>query len=656
MTTKRILLSTVVATMVLSSNVFAENTTLDKVNVWATEIESSSLNIDGSAIETKQSDHLSDLLSSLPGVDIGGTHSINNRINIRGLQDENLDITLDGAKVQNANMFHHIGNLLINPDILKKADVQVGANSVVNGSLGGAVAFETKDGEDLLEEGKKFGARISATYNSNDSISGSIAGYGKVGENLDFMIYHNAVKKNNWENGNGEEKFAVEGDVENTLLKAGYKLDDSQKITLSYDTVTDEGDYSPRPDFGNDWNLNAGGGAIYPTRYDRDTITLKHELILQDTTVNTSIYNNKNRLVRTETSRPGYANGGELDGLVKTSGLNLKAQSNITMGNLFNTFTYGLLYDKQTSEVDFNGEQYGEDEKAISKAIYVENAIDFDNGLVVTPGIRFNMYDYDGAYGDIDDNEVTYSLATEYAVTDTFTLLASATTLYKGVEMLEVLASTRTNMVETSDLKSETGINKEIGFKYSDREILGADSAGFVFKYFDTTIENSIGIDYSIDPNGYTMTNNGDLTLKGFEASFSYNKGDLSTLLTYAQTETKYKKTDLADVKDPGDSISLNLDYDIMPNLALSWESLFLLKEQDVVDAGYNEKDSYSVHDIALRWAPQNINNLTVIAGVDNIFDKAYISHISENRTIKGYNTADYEPGRNVKVTLAYKF
>ena len=93
-----------------------------------------------------------------------------------------------------------------------------------------------------------------------------------------------------------------------------------------------------------------------------------------------------------------------------------------------------------------------------------------------------------------------------------------------------------------------------------------------------------------------------------------------------------------------------------MSNLSFSWESLFLSSEKDVVDSGYNEKDSYSVHDIYMRWKPKAINNLTVITGIDNIFDTAYISHISENRMAKGYNTADYEPGRNIKVTLAYKF
>lgn len=120
MRSKKILLSSVVALSLVSSVSANEKTELEEVNVWETEIVSSSLNLGEKTIETKQADHLSDLLRDLPGVDVGGTHSINNRINVRGLQDDNLDITLDGAKVQNANMFHHIGNLLINPDILKK--------------------------------------------------------------------------------------------------------------------------------------------------------------------------------------------------------------------------------------------------------------------------------------------------------------------------------------------------------------------------------------------------------------------------------------------------------------------------------------------------------------------------------------------------------
>ena len=658
---QKILLSSLTALILMANNLNAQETTqLEEVSVWETQVVSSSLNLGENAIETKQADHLSDLLRDLPGVDVGGTHSINNRINIRGLQDENLDITLDGAKVQNANMFHHIGNLLINPDILKKADIQVGTNSVVNGSLGGSVAFETKDGKDMLDAGKDFGARISSTYNSNDRIGGSITGYGKVSQNTDFLVYHNYLNKNDWKDGAGLETFGSDGEVQNTLVKLGHNLSDTQRVSISYDTLTDEGDYSPRPDFGRAYNEARTGLYTYPTEYNRETITLKHELNLGDKLVlNSTVYTNENELERyeklngTTPVRPG-ATQGLLNGKVSTEGLTTKAQSSLKTGDILNTFTYGGLYDTQTSKVTWNGAKYGDNEKAKLGALYVENAVDFDNGLVLTPGVRYNHYDFDGVYGKIKDNKFTYGLASEYSLTDNLTLLASATTLYKGVEMVDVLAANRVYAPDTPDLKAETGINKEVGFTYNADNLLGTNSIGFSFKYFDTDID-----DY-IKTVGYEMTNAGTLNLKGFESSFLYKLDKFSGLVTYAHSKTNYEKTGLSDPKEPGDSLSIGLDYKLLSNLSIAWDSLFGFKQDDVAGSEYNIKDAYNVHDFAVNWKPKVIKNLTLIAGVDNIFDEAYISHISENRSfLVGSNlvsTGDYEAGRNVKVTLAYKF
>lgn len=661
MRSKKILLSSVVALSLVSSVSANEKTELEEVNVWETEIVSSSLNLGEKTIETKQADHLSDLLRDLPGVDVGGTHSINNRINVRGLQDDNLDITLDGAKVQNANMFHHIGNLLINPDILKKADIQVGTNSVVNGSLGGSVAFETKDGRDMLEKNESFGARISSTYNSNDSIGGSITGYGKISTNSDFLIYHNYLNKNDWKDGKGLKTFGSDGKVENTLVKFGHNLNDTQKVSISYDTLNDKGDYSPRPDFGSEFNLARTGSYTYPTEYNRETITLKHELNLGDKLIlNSTAYTNENELERyeklngTTPVRPGGVTQGLLNGKVKTEGLTTKAQSTFKLGKVYNTLTYGGLYDVQTSKVTWDGSKYGDNEKAKSAAIFLENEIDFDNGLIVTPGIRYNHYDFDGVYGKIKDNKFTYGLSSEYALTDDLTLLASVTTLYKGVEMVDVLATYRVYTPDNENLKSETGINKEVGFTYNKDNFLGSDTSIFSFKIFNTEID-----DY-IRTSNYDMVNAGTLNLRGFESSFLYKLNKFSALLTYSHSDTKFEQTGLPDPKEPGDSLSIGLDYKVLPNLSASWDSLFAFKQDDVAGTEYNIKEAYNVHDIALNWKPQAIKNLTVITGIDNIFDESYISHISENRTYtvsgKSVSTGDYEAGRNFKVTVAYKF
>lgn len=656
-----------VATALLCSVAIADEQKLETVEVWETQVTSSSLNLGSSSIETKQADHLSDLLRDLPGVDVGGTSSINNRIAIRGLEDENLDISIDGAKVSNVNMFHHIGNLLVNPDILKKADVQVGNNSVVNGGLGGSVAFETKDGKDLLQDGKEYGARIQGNYNSNDSLGGSVAAYGKVSDKVDLLLYHHYVDKNEWEDGRGEESFGTAGDVGNTLIKVGYDISDTQRITLSYDKLKDEGNYAPRPDFGKAYNLYATGNYLYPTEYTRETITLKHQVDLGDNLfLQTSIYSNENELERYE-KRDGVTQRvravptgmnpyeGLLDGVVKNYGISTKAQSNVAMGGVNNTFTYGGLYDTQSSKVTWSGEQYGENEKAKTGAFFVEDAITFSNGLILTPGVRYNNYKYDGVYGEISDSKFTYGLAAEYPLTETFSLIASATTLYKGVEMVDVLASNRMYVNDNTDLKAETGINKEVGFKYHNKNTLGANNIGFSFKVFDTRIDDSIVTTWPTSTSA-EISNGGTLDIQGFEVSFVYDIGALSSLVTYSHSNSKFRETGLSTQREPGDSLSINLDYAFMKNLSLSWDSLFVMKEERKYIAAQQTKEAYDVHDIAVKWKPSAVKGLTLIAGVDNIFDETYVSHASENRLLSGVSLSDYEPGRNVKLSFSYEF
>lgn len=94
----------------------------------------------------QQASHLSDFLEVVPGVTVGGTSSVNQRIRVRGLDDTNLKVSIDGARQEGA-LFYHMGDVTIDPDLLKQTEVAVGNNSVTlgNDALGGAVAFETVD-------------------------------------------------------------------------------------------------------------------------------------------------------------------------------------------------------------------------------------------------------------------------------------------------------------------------------------------------------------------------------------------------------------------------------------------------------------------------------------------------------------------------------
>ncbi|MGC9550475.1 TonB-dependent receptor plug domain-containing protein, partial [Vibrio metoecus] len=259
----------------MSANAVAEQKATpeqENVVVWGTKVSSSSESLTTDDLSLKQADHMSDLLRDIPGVDVGGTHSVNQRINIRGLGETNLDIRLDGAS-QHANMFHHIGNLTLNPDILKSADVQVGNNSVTQSGLGGAVYFETKNAKDLLVGGEQFGARIFGGYASNDNQQGSLTVYGQLNETVDAMVYGQGISRDNFEDGSGKETFGAAGDTYNVLAKVGFEPVDGHRLQLSYDVYRDKGDYSPRPDMAGSANEGLTKNLLIPTRYDRDTIT-----------------------------------------------------------------------------------------------------------------------------------------------------------------------------------------------------------------------------------------------------------------------------------------------------------------------------------------------------------------------------------------------
>ena len=74
-----------------------------------------------------------------------------------------------------------------------------------------------------------------------------------------------------------------------------------------------------------------------------------------------------------------------------------------------------------------------------------------------------------------------------------------------------------------------------------------------------------------------------------------------------------------------------------------------------------NAKDGFTVHNVSANWSPDSIEGLTVIFGIDNLFDEYYASQSSRTGTsfhprFGSLYLLDYEPGRNIKATMSYQF
>ncbi|MDC0598829.1 TonB-dependent receptor [Gammaproteobacteria bacterium] len=668
---------------------------LEELVVWGTQVRASSVQMEGEALAIRQADHISDLLRTIPGVDVGGAHSLNQRITIRSMDDKDLRIRIDGAN-QNTYMYHHMGNLQIHADILQSVDVQIGNNSIINGGLGGSVNFDTKSASQLLTNNKQFGSRVQASYGDNSGTSLALTGFGQLSENLDFLGYFNNVDRKNYEVGGGRildqnnnlvagtdgTVRGLKGEVEDILVKLGWDLDSNQRLELGYEAYQDEGRYSYRPDMGLATDLaitnSLGIPLLWPTEFGRDTLTLKYTLQWgQNSSLRASLFQNESTLDRDESgwaANPAFASSaGQIEGEAENSGLYVLAESTFNA----HTLTYGLEFINYDTDYTalYSASTDSGSEEAINRSVFIQDSIRLGDNLYLIPGIRYDSFDIDSAVVDDTFDKFSGSLAVEYDLTENLVARVSGTQLFKGPEIGEVFIGAGLFDIANPDIQQETGLNTELSLAFEDN-IFGADrfSAGVTF--FDTEIDDYI-YDYATPPpsvGGRAWKDNiGDMTIEGVEAYIGYDIRGLKTLLTWSESDSdlnsiaEYSALEGARLdRQQGDTLSLNVDYEFSDlNLTVHWDVLSV----EGVSAGRdldgatlnNSKDSYTVHNISARWKPESINRLTLTAGVDNLFDEFFSSQSS--RTGVSFHPRfgqlylfDYEPGRNLKITASYDF
>ena len=673
-----------------------ESVEMAPVEVWGASVNSSSLAVDDADLSVRQADHVSDLLRTIPGVDVGGAHSLNQRITVRSLGDRDIDITIDGAS-QNSYMYHHMGNLQIHADILESVDIEVGNNSVVSGGLGGAIRFRTKRVEDLLRPGRQAGGRVRLGYGDNSDTSYSLTGYSLLGQQFDVLGYINLVDRQDYRVGGGKildyagneiagtdgEVRGLEGDLRDSLIKFGWVPDDRQRVTLGLESYLDEGDYSYRPDMGLATDLaiseSLGVPLTWPTEFSRDTLTLNHEIDLNATSsIETTLFRNTSTLERDESAwsqNESFASwAGDAKGEAVNQGIDILSRAGWSGHEL----TYGGKWADYQTDYTFdydNGESESSEESMRSLAVFLQDRIALGPQFSLIPGLRYESNKLDATVSDDTFSAVTAALAGEFQATDNLSLRISATQLYKAPEIGEVFTGAGLYEVTNDDIEAEGGLNSELGLEF-DKSLSNDFSVRSGITVFNTRIADYI-YEYAPAPESTGANswqdNVGDMTLTGLEAYLGFSRGGVTALLSLSKAdsdldaETGYETLEGARIdRKQGDTLALEVDYrPSAKNWLLHWDILNV----DGLDADLdldgastdNAKQGFTVHNISAQWYPAAVEGLSLTLGVDNVFDEFYASQssrtgLSTHPRFGELYLLDYEPGRNIKASVAYEF
>ena len=628
--------------------------------------------VDDIKISTRNAGLVKDVMRDIPGVYVGGTNGMNQKIYMRGVSDRGLNITIDGAK-QNGNTFHHNADLLIDPDLIKAVEVEVGSKSVVNGSgaLGGSVAFKTVDAKDLLESGEIIGAKIRSGYASNNSeFSQGLMLFTAPVEGLDFIAAINHKGYDYGKSGNGN-KIGGDGNDLSYLLKLGYSFLDAHKISISREHNEFKGIYPIRAEFG-----SSHANDDY-RKYERDTTTLKYEYKPSNLlNLEVTAYNTEHKKDDPVLKILG----------VKTNGINAKAKSVVESGALTQTFRYGAEFYQSKN---FSKPDNHYPEKVNNYSIYAEDALNFSS-LTITPGIRYTHHElksYDGKAGNVKSytykyNEFTPALALDYEIVKGLNAFVSYAKVFRGPDIIESMYAGRAKNFEANkDLKATTGNSYETGLKYHG-DISEASSYSLSAKYFMTKYKNLI-----VDNGSYTANkisilkriNAGGADISGVELLARLNLDALSLAASYTHQSVKYKDriltscrggaigpcystSNVIGYRDQGDKYTFNAEYAFSSIDTLVGYNLIYFASKNTISAG-NDKSvnipSYAVSDIYATYAPSSgkFKGLEINAGIYNLFNKVYASQSQRTADYTGDpNYVDWEPGRNFKVNVSYKF
>ncbi len=546
-------------------------------------------------IEEKAPNNVTELLVEVPGLDVNGVGANQSRPMIRGVRGTRILLMEDGIRMNNSRVSQDFGEIpaLVDVSEVDRVEVVRGPASVLYGSdaIGGVVNIITRLPEYDPEKSEIHG-NLGFRYSSADRQNkGTVNINGNIGR-LGIMLSGNARKGKDYSapaGTFGEIELSDDVTVTDTGVKdhginlqLNYKLSKKNQISFKYEyyNAKDAGFGSVDPELYGGFPMSFQ--ILYPLQ-NYNKYTLKYEntelgFFLADHLSFTGYYRDNERNVDQTMSMSipmmgmmvPYTWHSETFTDIGTSGFRMELNKSVKN----HLFTYGVDFyrDKSVNTVDeYEEMDFGFGPMTISEntipnvpnavyrslGVFLQDDISLFKRTSLIMGIRYQNVKAEtketpGMEGEpsVDDTDQTVVGAANLivGVTDHLRLVFAVGRGFRSPNLIDRFYSGLASgsiVLSNPDIKAETSLNFDVGFKYRTRNVY------FETSYFNNTVKDGISRVYIGDNEfgieQYRSVNIDKIRMQGVEAlgKVYFNFG-LSLSANFTRIKSK-------NVSDPDD-------------------------------------------------------------------------------------------------------
>ncbi|HHF6564744.1 TPA: TonB-dependent hemoglobin/transferrin/lactoferrin family receptor [Haemophilus influenzae] len=622
-------LSLAITTTLVTANALAQSVELDSINVIATRDPSrfayTPEKQSKDSLLSKQATSVAAALEDIPNVDVrGGSRSIAQKPNIRGLSDNRVVQVVDGVR-QNFDLAHR-GSYFLPMSLIQEIEVIKGPSSSLwgSGALGGVVAMRTPNALDLLKNNDKFGVKIRQGYQTANNLSERDASVFAANDKFDVLIsafYNNAdnlrIGKGNKLNNTAYKQFGG-------LAKFGWQINDANRVELSHretrfkqtapsnneveneltnEQITEQinefhGSSNSFPPTTRSQSERSAFYSKVKTRFGSVSYLSDQQIPDQSTVFNyyltpdnpylnthIALYNNK-----TIEKEQRKVSGVKDQTKLTTRGINLRNSSELS----HISFVYGVDYmrDKistergtNSSDAQFRAEPYNANSNTTGVYLIAHIPL-FGEKLLLSPSVRYDHYDTSSKTVKYKDNHLSPATKLTWKVTNWLDFSAKYNEAFRAPSMQERFVSGShfganlagkyavNKFVANPNLRPETAKNKEITANlHFDSLFKQGDKFKIEATYFRNDVKDFINLKIFNDANTSTSANGAFLPTKsqyqnitnarlsGIELQAQYQTERLTLFTNYGSTKGRDKDSGEALSNIAASKIGVGADY-----------------------------------------------------------------------------------------------